>query len=315
MRKLGTTDLEVSRLCLGGNVFGWTVAPGDAFAVLDTFSDAGGNFIDTADSYTFWAAGTSGGESETVIGEWTSARGNRDQVVIATKVGERPDHRGLAPATIKSAVEGSLTRLQTDSIDLLYAHFDDTSVPLEETLAAFDELVVAGKVRHIGASKHSAGRLREALEIQEREGFAPYRALSHQYNLMRRDVYEGETEQFCTDRQIAFLPFYGLASGFLTGKYRDDPAADEGVRAPYVEAYRNARGEAVLAVVDEIAARHRVRPAAVALAWLAGKPTVAAPIASARTPAQVDDLAAVLTLELDPTEMRALDEVSVAPAE
>jgi aryl-alcohol dehydrogenase-like predicted oxidoreductase len=314
MTRLGTTDLQVSRLCLGGNVFGWTATAAESFGALDAFLAAGGNFIDTADSYTHWADGNSGGESETILGEWMVSRRNRDHVVLATKVGEGPRLRGLAPDTIRAAIDASLARLQTDTVDLLYAHFDDQTVPLADTLGTFDELVQTGKVRYVAASKYSAGRLAEALDLQAREGWAPFVALSHQYNLMRRDIYEGELEHLCATRGLAFVPFFALASGFLTGKYRAIPVVGA-ARERYVADYlADPRGPLVLAALDEIAASHQVSQAAVALAWLAAKPGVTAPIASARTADQAADITTMLSLELSSADMAALDAASAEPA-
>lgn len=314
MTRLGTTDLHVSRLCLGGNVFGWTATAAESADALDAFLAAGGNFIDTADSYAHWADGNSGGESETILGEWMASRRNRDQVVLATKVGEGPRLRGLAPDNIRAAVDASLARLQTDTVDILYAHFDDQTVPLADTLGTFDEIVRAGKARYVAASKYSAARLAEALDVQAREGWAPFVALSHHYNLMRRDIYEGELERLCTARGVAFIPFFALASGFLTGKYRTAPVAGV-ARERYVADYlTDARGPAVLAALDQIAARYEVSQAAVALAWLAARPGVTAPVASARTAAQAAEITAMLSLELSAADMAALDAASAAPA-
>lgn len=314
LTRLGTTDLHVSRLCLGGNVFGWTATAAESAAVLDAFLAAGGNFIDTADSYAHWADGNSGGESETILGDWMASRRNRDQVVLATKVGEGPRLRGLAPATIRAAVDASLARLRTDAVDILYAHFDDQTVPLADTLGTFDEIVRVGKARCVAASKYSAARLAEALDLQAHEGWATFVALSHQYNLMRRDIYEGELAQLCAARGLAFVPFFALASGFLTGKYRVVPVAGA-ARERYVAEYlADPRGPAILASLDQLAASHQVSRAAVALAWLAAKPGVAAPIASARTAAQAAEITLMLGLELSPADLAVLDAVSAAPA-
>jgi aryl-alcohol dehydrogenase-like predicted oxidoreductase len=314
LTRLGTSDLHVSRLCLGGNVFGWTATAAESFGALDAFLAAGGNFVDTADSYTHWADGNSGGESETIIGDWMASRRNRDQVVLATKVGEGPRLRGLAPDTIRAAVDASLARLRTGAVDILYAHFDDQTVPLADTLGTFDEIVRDGKARYVAASKYSAARLAEALDLQARAGWAPFVALSHHYNLMRRDIYEGELEQLCAARGVAFVPFFALASGFLTGKYRAVPVAGA-ARERYVADYlADPRGRPVLAALDQIAASRRVSQAAVALAWLAAKPGVTAPIASARTTVQAAEITAMLSLELSPADMATLDAVSAAPA-
>jgi len=309
MAKIGSSDLDVSRLCLGGNVFGWTADRDTSFAILDGFVEAGGNFIDTADSYMWRIPGNSGGESETIIGQWTAARGNRDDVVIATKVSSLPARPGLSKANITAAVEDSLRRLQTDRIDLYYAHKDDPDVAQEETLDAFDGLVRAGKVRALGASNFTAERLRSALEISARDGLAAYVALQPHYNLLERAEFEAELAPVLAAEGLACLPYYGLAKGFLTGKYRPGAEVDS-VRAEGARAYLDDRGVRTLAVLDEIAAGHRVPVAAVALAWLAAQPTVAAPIASARTPEQLSDLLPVLDLQLTDDEVRLLSHVT-----
>jgi aryl-alcohol dehydrogenase-like predicted oxidoreductase len=308
MAKIGSSDLDVSRLCLGGNVFGWTADERTSFAVLDAFVVAGGNFIDTADSYMGRAPGNSGGESETIIGKWMASRGNRDSVVIATKVGSWPQRPGLSRANIVAAVEDSLRRLQTDRIDLYFSHRDDPDTAQEETAAAFDELVQAGKVRAIGASNITAERLRSALEISAREGLASYVALQPHYNLLERD-FESAFVPLLASEGLACLPYFGLAMGFLTGKYRPDTAVDS-ARAEGAMAYMDDRGLRVLATLDEIAAAREVPVAAVALAWLADQPTVAAPIASARTPEQLTELLPVLDLTLTDSEQRRLTDAS-----
>jgi aryl-alcohol dehydrogenase-like predicted oxidoreductase len=309
MVKIGSSDLEVSRLCLGGNVFGWTADRDTSFAVLDAYFAAGGNFVDTADSYFWRAPGNSGGESETVIGEWMAARGNRDEVVVATKVGSWPRRKGLSAKNIDEAVEDSLRRLRTDRIDLYYAHRDDPDTAQEETADAFDALVRAGKVRAIGASNFTAERLRSALEISARDGLASYVALQPHYNLVEREEYENALAPLVAGEGLGCMPYYALAKGFLTGKYRPDTRV-ESERAEGALAYLDDRGRAVLAVLDEIAAGHRVAVGAVALAWLADQPTVTAPIASARTPEQLADLLPVLELRLTDDERRLLAHVS-----
>jgi len=300
---------DVSGLCLGGNVFGWTADEKESFAVLDAFVEAGGTMIDTADSYLWRKPGNSGGESETIIGHWLADRGLRDQVVIATKVGSWPAHPGLSAPNIGEAVEGSLRRLRTDRIDLYYAHKDDPDTAQEETLDAFDMLVRAGKVHEIGASNFTPERLRSALEISERDGLAAYTAIQPQYNLMERDAFEAGLEPLVTAHGLACFPYYGLAKGFLTGKYRG--GAVESVRAAGAQEYLDdPRGPGVLAVLDEIAAGHHVPVAAVALAWLAAQSGVTAPIASARTVAQLQELLAMRTLVLTSDELRLLAHVS-----
>jgi len=302
MAKLGHTDLDVFGLCLGGNVFGWSADEQTSFDVLDAYTAAGGNFVDTADTY-------SRGESESILGRWMKARGNRDAVVVATKVAKKADRPGLSAANIRAAAEESLARLGTDHIDLYYAHEDDPSVPMEETLGAFDTLVREGKVRYFAASNFTALRLAEALAVSEREGFARYAALQNHYNLLERAEYEGGDAPLLDREGIPSLPYFGLARGFLAGKYR--PGAEvESVRAGGVERYRNERGYAVLAVLDEIAAAHGTTVAAVSLAWLAARPTVAAPIASARTTEQLEQLLPFTALTLSAEETERLDRVS-----
>jgi aryl-alcohol dehydrogenase-like predicted oxidoreductase len=305
MTKLGTSDLDVSRLCLGGNVFGWTADEVQSFAVLDAYAQAGGNFLDTADVYSAWHEGNSGGESETIIGKWLAARGNRDDIVVATKVGMLSGLDNLKAETVETAANASLKRLGTDHIDLYYAHKDDPETPLEETLAAFDRLVRAGKVRHIAASNYSAPRLAEALAVSEREGLAEFVALQPGYNLVSRDEYEGELADVVAGAGLAAVPYYGLARGFLTGKYRPGAQVDS-PRAGGASAHLDERGLRVLSALDEIAAAHGTTVAAVALAWLAAQPTVAAPIASARTPEQLADLLPVNDLELTDDEVKRL---------
>ncbi|WP_433266508.1 aldo/keto reductase [Actinosynnema sp. CS-041913] len=310
MTRLGTSDLDVSRLSLGGNVFGWTADEEASFAVLDAYVEAGGNFVDTADVYSAWGQGHVGGESETIIGRWLRARGNRDRVVVATKVGMLGvgGLDNLKPATIATAVENSLTRLGVDHIDLYYAHQDDLETPQEEALAAFDALVKAGKVRHIAASNFTAARLTSALRVSEREGFARYVALQQHYNLVDRS-YEGELSAAVADAGLSSAPYWSLARGFLTGKYRPGVAV-ESVRATAASKYLDDRGLRILAALDEVAAARDTTVAAVALAWLADRPTVAAPIASARTVAQLADLLPALELELKADEMAKLTAAS-----
>ncbi|MHA6617512.1 aldo/keto reductase [Pseudonocardia sp. DLS-67] len=309
MVKIGSSDLDVTRLCLGGNVFGWTADRDTSFAVLDAYVAAGGNFVDTADSYFWRAPGNSGGESEALIGEWIQARGNRDDVVIATKVGSWPERKGLSAKNIAAAADDSLRRLRTDHIDLYYAHRDDEDTPQEETADAFDALVRAGKVRALGASNFTAERLRSALEVSARDGLAPYVALQPHYNLMEREDYENALAPLVESEGLACMPYYALAKGFLTGKYRPDTRV-ESERSEGALAYLDDRGRAVLAVLDEIAAGHRVPVAAVALAWLAEQPTVTAPIASARNPEQLAALLPMLRLQLTDDELRLLSHAS-----
>lgn len=310
LRKLGTSDLEVFPLSLGGNVFGWTADEAQSFAVLDAYAAAGGNFLDTADSYSAWVEGNSGGESETIIGRWVKARGNRDDVVIATKVSQHPEFQGLTAANIKAAADASLRRLGTDHIDLYYTHFDKPEVPVEEIIGALDELVKAGKVRHIAASNISAERLEKSLAFSEREGLARYVALQPHYNLVSRETYEGELQDLAERTGLAAVPYYALASGFLTGKYRDGEVV-EGARAAGAGKHlETERGRKVLAALDDIAEAHRVPVATIALAWLAAQPTVTAPIASARIVDQLPALVRVAEVTLTEAEVERLTEAS-----
>ena len=307
MTCVGRRDLEVYPLCLGGNVFGWTLDQVKSSAVLDAYVGAGGNFIDTADSYSAWAPGNAGGESETIIGEWMARRGNRDELVVATKVGAWQEHQGLSAHSIREGALASLSRLRTDRIDLYYAHRDDPHTPLAETLGAFDALVREGKVRYVGASNYSAPRLAEALACSRREGLVSYVALQPLYNLLDRD-YEGELRDLCAESDIACVPYYGLASGFLTGKYRPGGPAVDSPRAERVGGqYANERGWRVLGELDAIAAEHGVAVAGVALAWLRMQPTVVAPIASARSPQQLAELLVGVELQLDDDELARLE--------
>jgi aryl-alcohol dehydrogenase-like predicted oxidoreductase len=310
MRNIPGTDLAVHPLCLGTNVFGWTADEPESFAVLDAYKAAGGNFVDTADGYSQWVAGNRGGESEEIIGRWMARRGNRDAIVVATKVGSKGDRKGLTAENVRVATEESLRRLQTDRIDLLYTHRDDEVTPPEETMGALDELVREGKVRHVAASNVSPERLEAALEASAREGLVRYVTLQPHYNLVERD-YESALADVCRRHDLGCLPYYALAKGFLTGKYRPGADGVESQRAQGARAYLDERGERVLAALDAAAAAHDVPVAAVSLAWLAARPTVVAPIASARTPAQLAELLAMTDLALSDDELRALDAASV----
>ncbi|MGY1580597.1 aldo/keto reductase [Streptomyces sp. MN13] len=310
LRKLGSSDLEVFPLSLGGNVFGWTADRDQSFAVLDAYAAAGGNFVDTADVYSAWIEGNSGGESETIIGEWLRARGNRAEVVVATKVSQHPEYQGLSAANIKAAADASLRRLGTDHIDLYYTHFDRPEVPVEEIIGALDELVKAGKVRHIAASNISAERLRESLEFSDRERLARYVALQPHYNLVSRETYEGELQDVAARAGLAAVPYYALASGFLTGKYRPGTTVDSARASGAAKHLDSERGRRVLTALDDIAAAHEAPVATVALAWLAAQPTVAAPIASARTVEQLPALLGVAELRLTEEELKRLGEAS-----
>jgi len=310
LRTLGSSDLQVFPLALGGNVFGWTADEAQSFAVLDAYAAAGGNFIDTADSYSAWVDGNSGGESETVIGNWVKARGNRSDVVIATKVSQHPEYPGLSGDNIKAAADASLRRLGTDYIDLYFTHFDKPEVPVEEIIGALDELVKAGKVREIAASNISPERLRASLAFSDREGLARYVALQPHYNLVSRDTYEGELQDIASQGGLAAVPYYALAAGFLTGKYRPGTDVDSPRAAGAGKHLRSERGLRVLAALDTVAAAHDVPVATVALAWLAARPTVVAPIASARTVEQLPALLGVADLVLTEGELGLLSEAS-----
>jgi aryl-alcohol dehydrogenase (NADP+) len=311
VRTLGETGLDVFEICLGGNVFGWTADRDDSFAVLDAYLDGGGNFIDSADSYSAFAPGNSGGESETMLGEWLAARpGARERVVLATKVGKHPEFKGLSAANVRAAAEASLSRLGVETIDLYYAHLDDPDTPLEETLGAFAELIEAGKVRHVAASNYTAPRLAEALAVAEREGLPRYVAVQPQYSLVERDEFEGELQALCGLEGLPCIPFWGLARGFLTGKYRPGGPSVDSPRAGQAAKYLEGNGVAVLEALDEVAAAHDAAVASIALAWLAAKPTVLAPIASARNVEQLGPLLAAAHLELSAAEIERLDAAS-----
>ncbi|WP_329231083.1 aldo/keto reductase [Streptomyces sp. NBC_00111] len=310
LRPLGSSGLQVFPLALGGNVFGWTADEDTTFAVLDAYVAAGGNFLDTADSYSAWIPGNEGGESETLIGKWLRARSRRDDVVIATKVGAHPAYKGLSPTTIKEAAEASLRRLGTDHIDLYYTHFDDESVPVEEIITALDQLVKAGTVREIAASNISPARLRASLDFSEREGLARYVALQPHYNLVSRDTYEGALQDTAAGAGLAAVPYFALASGFLTGKYRPGASVESARAEGAGKHLETERGRTVLAALDRIAQEHDAEIATVALAWLASRPTVAAPIASARTVEQLPALVAVAGLRLTEAELAELTSAS-----
>ncbi|MDX3523870.1 aldo/keto reductase [Streptomyces scabiei] len=310
LRKLGTSDIEVFPLSLGGNVFGWTADEAQSFAVLDAYAAGGGNFVDTADSYSEWVEGHTGGESENIIGRWIRSRGNRDDVVIATKVSQHPEYRGLTAANIKAAADASLARLGTDHIDLYYTHFDKPEVPVEEIVSALDDLVKAGKVRAIAASNITPERLKASLDFSDAEGLARYVAVQPHYNLVSRDTYEGPLQTVAADAGLSAVPYFALAKGFLTGKYRPGTTVDS-PRAAGAGAYlATPAGTRVLAALDEIAESRGAAHATVALAWLAAQPTVAAPIASARNLDQLPDLLAVADLTLTPEELRLLTDAS-----
>jgi aryl-alcohol dehydrogenase-like predicted oxidoreductase len=301
LRPLGRSGLNVSPLCFGGNVFGWTVDESTSFRLLDAWVDAGMNFVDTADIYSQWVPGHHGGESETIIGKWLRQSGKRDRVVLATKLGKDMGGGkvGLAPAYIRSAVEASLKRLQTDVIDLYQSHDDDATVPLEDTLGAFAELIQAGKVRAIGASNYTAPRLAEALSASERLGLPRYECLQPLYNLVERPAFEAELEAVCVQHGLGVINFFALASGFLTGKYRSAADLAQSPRGQAVEKYLTPKGARVLAALDAASHRLNATPAQVALAWQIARPSVTAPIASATSLTQLDGLVAAANLALD----------------
>jgi len=314
-RQLGRSDLQVAPLCLGGNVFGWTADEDASFTVLDAYMDAGGNFVDSADVYARWAPGNRGGESEEVLGRWMASRGNRSSVIVATKLGSEmgPGASGLSPQYMTQAVEASLRRLQTDYVDLYQAHRDDASTPLDETLAAFDDLIKQGKVRVIGASNYSAARLTEAVATSERLGLARFESLQPPYSLVQRDEYEPDLEPYCREHAIGVIPYSSLASGFLSGKYRAGQPLPTTPRAGGIQQkYMNERGFAVLAELDRAATAHSATPAQVALAWLMARPGLTAPIASATTVPQLREIMGAIDLTLDPATIAALDTAQAA---
>jgi aryl-alcohol dehydrogenase-like predicted oxidoreductase len=311
-RPLGNSGLSVAPLAFGGNVFGWTADEATSFSLLDAFVDAGFNLIDTADVYSRWVPGHVGGESETIIGKWLRKSGKRDQVVLATKVGMDmgPGRAGLAKARIRTAVEESLARLQTDHIDLYQSHVDDAATPLEETLSAYAELVAEGKLRAIGASNYGAPRLAEALALSRSQGLPRYETLQPLYNLVDRMPFEAELEALCLRENVGVINFYGLASGFLTGKYRSEADLAKSARGGRVKGYLNPRGLRILAALDTVAEELRATPAQVALAWQMARPAVTAPIASATSVAQFEELADAARLRLSPQAIASLDAAS-----
>jgi aryl-alcohol dehydrogenase-like predicted oxidoreductase len=306
-RPLGNSGLNVSKLCLGGNVFGWTADEAASFRILDHFVDAGLNFLDTADVYSVWVPGHKGGESETIIGKWFKRSGKRDRVIIATKVGYASN---LTRENIMTAVEASLQRLQTDRIDLYWAHKDDPNTPLQDTLEAFTQLKHQGKVRAIGASNYKGARLREALQTSERSGLARYEALQPEYNLADRKDYEQDLEAVAQDAGVGVTPYFSLAKGFLSGKYRSEADLGQSARGGGVKGYLNERGFRILAALDEIARETNSNPAQVSLAWLMARPSITAPIASATKIEQLNDLIAATQLELSAEQIARLDAAS-----
>jgi aryl-alcohol dehydrogenase-like predicted oxidoreductase len=317
LRPLGRSGLQVAPLAFGGNVFGWSADEATSFSLLDAFVDAGFNLVDTADVYSIWVRGHVGGESETVLGKWLKKSGKRDAVVIATKVGMDmgSNGKGLSKQHIVKSIDASLKRLQTDRVDLYQSHTDDADVAFEETLEAYARLIEAGKVRAIGASNHSAERLEAALQVSARDGLPRYESLQPHYNLVDRAKYEGGLEAVCMKHGLGVINYYGLASGFLSGKYRS--RADLGksaARGVGVEKYLTPQGLAILAALDAVAERTNSKPATVALAWLIARPSITAPIASATSTAQLQDLAAAASLVLDAEAIAALDHASAPRA-
>ncbi len=313
LRSLGRSGLQVSPLCFGGNVFGWTADEATSFALLDAWVDAGFNFIDTADVYSRWAPGHTGGESESVIGRWLKRSGKRHHIVLATKVGkDMGDGKvGLRPAYIRQAVEASLQRLQTDHIDLYQSHDDDTTVPLADTLGAYADLIRAGKVRAIGASNYSAARLQEALQTSERLGLPRYESLQPLFNLYDRAVFEDALQPLCVQQQVGVINFYALAAGFLTGKYRTAADAAKSARGANTTAkYLNDRGLRILAALDAVAQRYNATPGQVAVAWQMVQPGITAPIASATSVAHLHELVKATQLQLDSDALAQLDAAS-----
>jgi aryl-alcohol dehydrogenase-like predicted oxidoreductase len=312
-RQLGTLDISVSPIMLGGNVFGWTIDEAQSFAVLDRFADRGFNFIDTADMYSTWVPGNKGGESETIIGNWFKRSGKRDSIVLATKVGQPmgEDKKGLSAAYIKQAVEASLQRLQTDRIDLYQSHLDDTQTSLQETLRAFDDLVKEGKVRAIGASNYGGDRLRDAEDISRKAGWARYQTLQPNYNLYTREQYEHELAPVVSEFNIGVVPYFSLAAGFLTGKYKTAADADSAKRGGMLKPYFDERGMRILKALDSVSQQTGAKQASIALAWLLSRPHILAPIASATKVEQLDDLFAAADLTLT---MEQLTELSTASA-
>ncbi len=311
-RKLGNSGLEVAPLAFGGNVFGWTVDEPTSFELLDRFVASGFNLIDTADVYSKWSPGNKGGESETILGNWLKRSGNRRKVAIATKVGSEmaPGSKGLSRAYIVRAVEDSLKRLQTDYIDLYQSHIDDAETPLEETLEAYAQLVKQGKVRAIGASNYGAERLAQALEVSQQHGYPGYQSLQPEYNLYDRASYETKLEPICQKHALGVIPYFSLASGFLTGKYRSEDDVSKSARAKFVKKYLNERGFRILQALDQVAGRLHSTPAQVSLAWLLARPSITAPIASATSLDQLKDLMEATELELDRPAIELLNQAS-----
>jgi aryl-alcohol dehydrogenase-like predicted oxidoreductase len=311
-RELGQSGIKVAPFCFGGNVFGWTIDEPASFKLLDAFIDSGLDFIDTADVYSAWAHNGVGGQSETIIGNWLKNRGKRDDVIIATKVGKPMGEgkKGLSAQYINQAVEDSLNRLQTDYIDLYQSHDDDQDTPLEETLETYDKLITAGKVRAIGASNYTGARLQEALEVSKQNGFAAYQTLQPEYNLYERAGYEKDLEPVILENNIGVITYFSLASGFLTGKYRSEDDLNKSKRGAGIKKYLNDRGHSILNALDEVASQYNATPAAVSLAWLIARPGITAPIASATSVEQLNEITKSVELNLSQEAIELLDKAS-----
>lgn len=311
-RTLGGTDIQIAPLVFGGNVFGWTADEPTSFRLLDAFTDAGFNGIDTSDNYTAWIPGNTGGDSERVIGKWLKQTGKRDKVVIATKVGGKfsEEKKGLKKAYILQSIEDSLTRLQTDHIDLYQTHYDDPETPIGETLEAYAEIVKSGKVRAIGTSNMTVERLAESINISKQKGFPAYQSLQPEYNLMEREKYETQYAPYVKEHNMGVIPYFALASGFLTGKYRNEKDLEGSSRTKYVARYLNEKGFKILKALDEVAAQYNSKPGTIAIAWVMAQPGITAPIASASNMAQFDDLVAAASVKLDAKALNLLNAVS-----
>ena len=311
-RRLGRTDLEIAPLVFGGNVFGWTADEKTSFDLLDRFVEAGFNAIDTADAYSRWVPGNKGGESETIIGKWMKARGNRERVVVITKVGSDMGQgkKDLSAAHIEKAVEDSLKRLRIDAIDLYLSHWPDPATPHEETLGAYQKLIEAGKVRAIGASNLDAGQLRAALDIARLRDLPRYEVLQPEYNLYDRAGFEGPLRDLCVAERLGVISYYGLAAGFLSGKYRSIADLGKSPRGGGVKKYLDGRGQRILGALDAVSARHKAKPAEVALAWIIARPDVTAPIASATSLEQLESMIRSASLTLSTADIRELDDAS-----
>lgn len=310
-RNLGKTGLTIAPLMFGGNVFGWTADEKTSFQLLDAFTDAGFNAVDTSDNYTHWVPGNSGGDSERVIGKWLKQTGKRDKIVLATKVGGQfKDKKGLKKGYILQSIEDSLTRLQTDYVDLYQTHYDDPETPIEETLETYAAIIQSGKVRAIGTSNMTAERIRESLQISREKGIPAYQTLQPEYNLYDRERYETEYAPLAASEGLGVIPYFALASGFLTGKYRSEADLAGSSRTKYVAKYLTERGFRILTALDTVAAKHNSKPGIVAVSWLMHRPGIAAPIASATSIAQLNDLFAAVQLQLDAVDLGQLNAAS-----